>query len=216
MSTAHPRPGAYIWATWLAPLLAGANACIWSAWFKAHFAYHNVSRFDGSTWQVNHNAMVLAAREALGADDFEVTEEDENKFALANGGITLAGKPDLVAVRPDHVLVVDCKSGAPWPAHRAQVMLYMTVLPYVRHDLKGQSVEGLIQYRDEAIMIPAAAINDEFRRALRTLIHTVGGPTPPPRAPSARECRFCPIGSEDCPDRVELVQVATVSGHSLF
>lgn len=216
MTATRPRAGAYIWASWLAPLLADTSSCVWAVWFRAHYFHRKVSSFDDPTWKIEHDAMVIAARDALRADDFQVNEEDENKFALTNGGITLAGKPDLVAVHEDRVLVLDCKSGSPRRAHRFQVMLYMVVLPCVRPELRGRPIEGIVQYPNEDVFIPAEAVDAEFRQALRTTIHAVGGPTAPPKTPSVYECAFCPIGSQDCPDRVAVAEAVVISDHDLF
>jgi hypothetical protein len=202
--------------TWVAPLLDGSSSCSWAAWFKAHFTYLKVTTFSDPTWQQEHGLMVTSSREAFITDGFDVTEEDANKFCLKSGNITLAGKPDLIAVRAGRVLVVDCKSGMRHASHLAQVMVYMAVLPVVRPDLKGRSIEGLIQYRDDEVSIPAEAVNAEFRAQLRSTIHLVGGAEAPPRAPSAQECRFCSIGAQDCSDRAEVIEAIPITQHDVF
>jgi hypothetical protein len=216
MSSARPRRNAYIWVTWIAPLLANTNSCMWAAWFKAHFTYQKLSSFDDATWQQEHDSMVGSSRDALGADDFHITEEEENKFCLTSGTITLAGKPDLVATRSGRAIVVDCKSGMRHAEHLAQVMIYMAVLPFVRLDLSNRPIEGLLQYRDGELLIPAEAVNPDFRARLRSTIHLVGGADAPSRAPSIQECRFCPIGAQDCSNRVESVDIAPITQHDVF
>lgn len=216
MSTARPRSEAYIWVTWLAPILAGTSACVWSVWFKAHYSYRKVSSFQDASWLVDHALLVAATRDELATNGYMVTEEDSNKFALTNGGITLAGKPDLIAVKGNRVQIVDCKTGAPRLAHRAQVMIYMTVLPWVRPELRNHEIEGMILYPDDAVTIRGAAIDTEFRQQLRTTIRVVGRRDQPPRSPSAQECSFCSIGPSDCPERVEIPEPVVITAHDLF
>ncbi len=210
------RPVPFIWATWLAPLLAETNACVWSAWFRAHHHFRKVSAFNDPTWHIEHDALVVAAADGLKEDGFQVTVEVDNRFVLTSNGISLSGRPDLVAVRSDRVVIMDCKSGSRRPAHRFQLLIYMVVLPCVRPELKGRDIEGLIQYRDEFVSIPSDAVTPEFRQALRTTIHAVGLPTPPRKSPSAAECQFCPVREEDCPERIEISEIVAVTDHGLF
>jgi CRISPR/Cas system-associated exonuclease Cas4 (RecB family) len=213
---ASTRPGAYIWATWIAPLLGGTSLCTWSVWFRAHHYFRKRTTFDDPTWQTRHSAMVNRAVDDFRADGFNVTVEDENAFVLTSHGISLAGRPDLIAVRPDRVIVIDCKSGLRRPAHRFQLLTYMVVLPCVRPNLRQSPVEGLLLYTDEVVSIPAHEADEAFRLALRDVIHLVGAHTPPSRAPSAGECRFCPISTDDCSERIDLPEAVTVNDHGLF
>jgi hypothetical protein len=210
------RDGAYIWTTWLSPLLAGDATCAWAVWFKAHYTYTKLSTFDASAWQAEHQPLLLATRNALEADDFTVLTENQNKFVLRSGEITLAGKPDLVAVRGSRILVVDCKSGTARPAYRAQILTYMAALPYTHPEWKECEVEGLLQYRDGAATVGASELNTTFRSLLHSTVHLVGGPEAPPRRPSIIECRFCDISHADCPEREEDLPDTVVSGHDLF
>jgi hypothetical protein len=216
VSTTRPRQGAYIWVTWLAPILGGTSACMWAAWFKAHHTYRKISTFQDASWLADHALLVARTRDELIADDQTVSEEEQNKFALTSGGITLAGKPDLIAVKGQRVRIIDCKTGAPRPAHRAQVMIYMAVLPCIRPELQNHGIEGIIQYPDEEVIIPGGEIDAEFRRQLRTTIHAVGGSAQPPRIPSAQECSFCSIGPLDCSERIEITEPTVVTAHDLF
>jgi hypothetical protein len=216
LTTARKRQGAYIWTTWIAPLLAGDAHCLWAVWFKAHYLYDKVSGFDGAKWHQEHASMVASSRDMLTSHGFQVYEEDQNKFALTRSGITLAGKPDLVAVKKDRVVVADCKSGCPHNAHGLQIMIYMAVLPCVRPHLKGLPIQGLLLYKDHDTVISADEVDAEFRTALRTAIHTVGATEPPAHVPSPQECRFCTISSDDCSDRIEIPEDAPISDHDLF
>lgn len=216
ITTTRPRLGAYIWVTWLAPLLAGESSCWWASWFKAHFTYNKVTGFDGAKWQADHGPLVASARDSLLADGFAVSEEEQNKLCLRSGDIIVAGKPDLIATRGDHVIIVDCKSGCVREAHRFQVMIYLAILPFVRPELQGKQLEGLVQYPDHEVVIPASTLDQDFRVQLRKTIHRVGGAEPPARAPSAHECHFCQIGRNDCPERIDVIEPVPVTGHDIF
>jgi PD-(D/E)XK nuclease superfamily protein len=47
----------------------------------------------------------------------------------------LTGRPDIIAVKGDAVLIADCKRGAEHVAHRMQVLMYMLMLPTARRTL---------------------------------------------------------------------------------
>lgn len=216
MISSRPRPSPYVWPSWIAAPLASEDACLYSPWRKAHYYCRKASLLDVAAWQVEHDAMVALAAASLRDDGYTVAEEEDNKFAVTSGGITLAGKPDLLAVTDTEVLIVDCKSGARRAAHRCQVMIYMLVLPCVRPGLSSRHIRGMIQYPDGEILIPAEALDPAFRTAFRSVMHTVGGPTPPAPSPTAHECAFCPITSDDCPDRVEVVQPIALTSDEIF
>jgi hypothetical protein len=216
VTSTRPRDGAYIWVTWIAPLLAGTNSCVWAPWFKAHFYFQKVGEFDQDKWLAEHRPLVEYWRDKLGSDGFTVTEENDNKFTLSSGSIVLAGQPDLVAVGAERAIVVDCKSGMPRPTHRIQVMIYMAALSSARPDLKGRPIEGLIRYPDDYLEIPASDVDSEFRSRLRTTIHAIAGDPVPAREPTFNNCRFCPIGPADCPDRVQVLPPEAVTDHDLF
>lgn len=218
MHTTFPRtrPLPYIWVTWIAPLLAGELVCDWAVWFKAHFYYERLGDFDAMKWQAEHGSLVRETREFLEVDDFIVTGEMENKMSLKNSGIILAGQPDLVAVRSDETLVVDCKTGGPRASHRVQLLIYMVMLAYVRPELRDRPISGILQYKSDQVLVTAADADAAFHTQLRAAVHLVGGANIPIRRPSASECRFCNISKEDCPDRVGgLVPEATVA-HDVF
>ncbi|MDE2844422.1 MAG: hypothetical protein OXN21_13735, partial [Chloroflexota bacterium] len=47
-----------------------------------------------------------------------------------------------------------------------------------------------------------AAVDQQFVSALGSLIRSLSTLQPPRKVPSYSECRFCPIGARDCPERV--------------
>jgi hypothetical protein len=213
-----PRSGSYIWVTWITGLLSADRHCEWSAWFRAHYSgYAKVPpSIDLSVWKANHGEMVRARAEALKAEGYTVYVEDQNKFTLRGKAATLGGVADLLAVRGDEALVIDCKSGQQRDSDRFQVLTYMYVLPTTHAALRGKSLAGEVQYRDTSLLIEPAKLSDEVRGLIRATIERVGGDEPLARVPSYSECRFCDITGEDCPERVEEEPAAKAREHDLF
>lgn len=202
----------YIWATWLAKLLGG-NQCVWSAWFKAHFKYDKFEEqaSDLVKWNRDHTALMVVRRKELEADGWAVYVEDQNAFKLEGEIAVVAGKPDLVAVKGDRVLVVDGKTGRERDADIWQVMLYLFAVPKARRDLPA-NLEGEVHYRSGDITITPAELTPDRMESIVNLIRVIGGDTPPVKAPSREECKRCNIGVADCPERITAQREMTAVG----
>ena len=185
------RANAYVYATWITKLLAGEDSCRWKLWFRAHYAYDKKpSDFDLTKWATAHDQMVQETAESLRNGDYSVFLEDQNTFRLRNKeGVMLAGRPDILAVREDEVIVVDCKTGKERNSDKIQVMLYMLVLPHALLRCEGKRLVGEVRYKHTGLVrIPPDAIGDEFRQLFREIMTVASGDKEPPRHPSAREC----------------------------
>ena len=101
----------------------------------------------------------------------------------------------------DSGTIIDVKTGKPSPSHGVQVMVYMYGAPRAIDEYRGVSFAGSIAYSDHQVDIPATAVDDEFIRNLSQLVLRLSAPEPARRVPSARECGFCDISPEDCPER---------------
>ncbi len=199
-----PRPEPYVWATWLTKLLAGESSCVWSAWFRAHHHYAKVdSDFDLDRWQTDHAALVGRTVAAFAADGYKVFTERQNQFTLAGRLGTLAGRPDVVAVRGNEGWVVDAKTGQPRASDRAQVMLYMWALARANPAYAGVRLRGRVEYNTRHALIPAEEVDAAFVARVGGLLREVCGPAAPRKAPSGQECGCCPLTPEDCGDRLE-------------
>lgn len=209
---ATKRFDVYIWVTWLTALLAGDASCWYSAWIRAHFKIDSVRRgdFDLASWKVTHTEMVEARSAALTADGWTVTLEDQNFFTLRGRTAKLAGKPDIVAIKGDDALCVDCKSGQRRASDIQQVLLYMFALPLASDRFKDKRLSGEVQYRDGSIPIQPEQFTDELRARIIQTITKVGASTVPTTTPSARECAFCDVGKADCPSRIETTPAEAV------
>ena len=199
----------YLYVTWLSRLMSGENQCAWGPWFKAHFeGYEKApSDFQVATWQMEHNDLLqslAAERRALGETCFR---ERQNRFTVrVSPTMLMSGVPDLVTVSPHgEVTVFDAKTGSPHQSDLVQVMLYMLGLGSTPLH-KGKRLAGCVVYRSsERATIPAEAITPEFKQRARSYANLLDADTPPPRTPSAGDCRFCGIAGSECADRIEWV-----------
>ena len=201
------QDGPYIWVTWLTKLLVGENSCEWSAWFKAqHEGWSwdsQPSTFDAVAWQVDHSANVATNRRDWEEQGYVVFTEEQNSFVLRGKCAKLAGKPDLIIKKENNGVVVDIKTGRPFPSHSVQVMLYMYAIPRSLGQHRGVSFDGKVVYGDHEIDIPASAVDAKFISNVTDLILRLASENPARRVPSARECQYCNITSKDCPERVD-------------
>lgn len=204
----------YIWATWLAKLLGG-HQCVWSAWFKAHYRYekHEEQAADLAEWNREHTAMMVRRRRELEREGFTVQFEDENSFKIEGETAVVAGKPDIVALKPGLALVVDGKTGRERDSDIWQVLIYLFALPKAFKDLAGRVLEGEVQYKrdDQRVTVTPEELTPERLSQVVALIKTIGSDTPPAKAPSAHECLRCNIGPADCPQRVRQPEMAAAT-----
>ena len=201
----RPRENPYIWVTWLAKLLAGESNCEWSAWFRAHYQdwARPPSDFNQAQWMLNHTALVNRERESRERLGYVVHMEGQNSFRLRGRSATVAGKPDLIAVKGNNSVIIDAKTGRPDPSHAVQVMTYMYAVPLALEQYRGIRFQGQVIYPDAQVGIPASGLDQKFIEHLGSLIRRLASETPARKVPSAQECRFCDITAADCPERVE-------------
>ena len=197
----HP----YIWTTWLPKLLTGEACCEWSIWFKAH--YRNWSRshsdFDQSEWLMRHTALLNEQKAERAGGNRLVYVEGQNAFRLRGKAATLAGRPDLVVLDDRNAAIIDVKAGREQAWHRVQVMIYQYALPLALPQFRDVQVHGEVVYPTHTVQVPEESLSSQFIQELVSLIRRLGSDTPPGRAPSWSECRFCDISGLDCPERIE-------------
>lgn len=198
------RSEPFTWVTWLPKLLIGDDSCEWAAWFRTH--YQDWARppedMDWTTYRMEHTSLLRSFRDEIKAEWDEVLTEKQNQFYYHHpSGLTLSGKPDLVAIRGDEGLVIDIKSGQPRGAHRLQVMTYMHCLPQSHAKFEGKRLDGLLVYEQRRDDIKNYEL-DGFTDKLDAFLQALSGETPLTKVPSAGECRFCNIDAADCEDRM--------------
>jgi hypothetical protein len=204
------RKQPYFWVTWLSKIMAGEQNCLWASWFRAHHQDYPKcdGGFDLAGWSLEHTRLLILTRGQLSANGAEVRVEGQNAFKYRHAsGALLAGKPDIIALEEGEAVVVDCKTGRPRMSHQLQVQIYMAVLPACFPSLSDHAVRGSVVYPDHAVDIPPGAADARFRNHLDYFFNLLAVESPPPKAPSTRECLYCDITAKDCPSRVTLPQV---------
>lgn len=181
----------YVWLTWLAPYLSGENQCQFALWTLANFKVPANGEMP-SDWLVKHQSLINELAIVLREDGYKVEVDDANALYLkTRQGVTLAGKPDLVA-RNGQGLVIEGKTGTPKAKDRAQVMLYMALIPSQKLHGITEIPWGKLVYRSgEVKMIPPSEIDESFKQSLQSLIVMLANPMPPAPIPSFHECRYC-------------------------
>jgi hypothetical protein len=208
-----------IWVTWLAKLMADDLQCHWSAWFRSHYTYEKLpNNFDLARWSARHQRLLHQRVTSLEKEGYVVHVEGENWFELSGQqhAIKVAGKPDIVAIRGDDAWVEDCKTGNPKNTDLYQVLLYMLLVPLSAERYKGLRLKGRLVYTDSFIDVVASQVDAEFKAQLREAIAMLSSTISARKVPSLRECRFCDIPSQCCPDRAEKPSEQSVESHDLF
>jgi hypothetical protein len=181
-----PRAEPYVWVTWLSKLLAGEAHCQWALWFRAHYRYEKApSDLDSAAWCARHAELVGETERAMRAAGWRICVEDQNKFTVRGHTVTIAGKPDLIAVKDEVVRVIDCKTGARKGSDCMQVLIYMLLLPRVQPECRGRVLTGEVRYSDGRLLIDPAELTREKDHILKG-IQLAASSTAPPRAPSVR------------------------------
>ncbi len=204
-----PRANPYTYATWLSKAMAGEHQCHYAGWFKSHFTFKAEKRdFNLDAWTAEHTAMVHDTAAELRESGFKVYLEDQNTMRVrGQGGAVLVCKPDIVAVKDETALVVDCKTGNPRASDTLQVRLYMHLLgEWSTHPARRcHRILGEVRYkpdRGDPVRLPHAAA-DGVSELVKRYMQVFLSASPPDPLPSARECRFCELGKVFCPDRIE-------------
>jgi predicted RecB family nuclease len=202
------RSSPYTYATWLSKAMAGEHGCLYAGWFKSHFKVQGKQDANLDAWTAEHTAMVHDVAAEFRAAKYEVFLEGQNTLRVrGHGGAVLVGKPDIVAVKGDTAVIVDCKTGRPKVSDSLQVRLYMYLLSeWSTHPARGcRRMLGEVRYhpdRGETLYLPHAAadgVADLMKRYMKVFL----APAPPLASPSFTECRFCELAGGVCLDAVE-------------
>ncbi|MEC8891168.1 MAG: PD-(D/E)XK nuclease family protein [Chloroflexota bacterium] len=203
------RESPYVWVTWISKILAGEDSCEWASWFRAKHENSSYKRmppdFDLATWQIKHTELLRQTRREYEPKGYRVFTQNQNMIRLQGRTSMLSGIPDLVAVGDETSIVIDLKTGQPLTSHVIQVLIYMYALSRTRRELKGLSLEGRVVYPEHEIIVPLDSVDKQFISSLGNLMLRLADNKPAIRVPSERECGFCHITAEDCPDRLESI-----------
>ena len=152
---------------------------------------------------LDHTELVSRERESRESLGYEVFSENQNSFRLRGQYATLAGKPDLIAIKDRDAVVIDAKTGRPSPHHAVQVMIYQYAVPRALEEYRRMEFRGHVIYPDSNVAVPVSGVDRKFIDRLGNLIRRLADETPGRRVPSTSECRWCDITKSDCPERVE-------------
>jgi hypothetical protein len=152
---------------------------------------------------MEHAALVRRTVSHYEAEGYAVTVERQNQFALVGKLGTLAGRPDIVAIRGGEGWIADAKTGSPKACDHSQVGLYLWALPLANPAYAGVKFRGRVEYKTRYGLIEPSEVDAAFVARVAELMKVVCGATEPRKAPSFGECRGCPLTPEDCADRVD-------------
>jgi hypothetical protein len=148
----------------------------------------------------------------LVADGYTVTSESQNSFNLRGKVGTLAGKPDLIAVKGRSGFIIDTKTGQPKASDRIQVMLYMWAIPKAIAQYKDFVFDGKVIYRNGEALVLAGDLDHLFTNRVRGVMGRICDSEPAHKTPSGSECRFCSIAESHCPERIDEEELDGASG----
>ena len=203
---ATKRDEAYVWVTWITKLIAGEENCLWKLWFRANYKFDKLpGDFNLAKWQAEHTLLSDETVSNLRDMRYTVSREGQNSFNVkGRSGVVLAGRADIVAVKNDDAVVIDCKTGSQKSSDIQQVLVYMFFLPQVHPQLKGRKLRGEVYYKTgDIVRVPDNSLDNGFRQQLGRFMMIAADPCAPEKTPSFSECRFCDVRKEDCPERVE-------------
>jgi CRISPR/Cas system-associated exonuclease Cas4 (RecB family) len=210
MTVRRDRPSVYV--TLLSKLLAGDTHCEWAAWFQTqNFIAKRPSDFNRDEFNIKHRALLQETLDDLEDNEYTVTIENQNRFELRGTAVTLAGKPDIIAVRDDEALIIDCKTGEyQRVSDVVQVMIYMWAIPKALPRYRHCRFTGLVLYKDHPTKkIPPEKVTSEFVQNLGTQMKRLASDKPCRKVPSRNECKFCPVRDEDCGGRLAIAELVT-------
>lgn len=197
MADRRDRP--YIWATWLAKLMAGDAPCPWQYWFRTHYELteRHPDDFDVIGWRIDHERMVNELRRDLASKGIKPIGPYRFKIPAGHSTGVIVGEIDLLIVRDRDFLVHDCKTGMPRSVHMVQVMTYMHAL-LRQVTFASKTPMGIVVYKEHRVEIPLLprtfASNFEFFSDL------LSDETPAARNPG-EWCAKCELTATDCPER---------------
>lgn len=202
------RDEPYVWLTWLAPWVSGENSCDWAVWFQTN--YHRFEKLDGgdfTAWRADHTRLRRETHQALNADGYRVKVENQNRFSARHEdspAVVIGGTPDLLAFRDEDAIVLELKTGKQRAWHSHQVLLPMALLPRSnRAEYEETRFRGRLIYKDGSDREFSPREADELYERLPYFLNVLAGPEDEAtRIPSYEECRYCPLGSALCPERL--------------
>ena len=117
-------------------------------------------------------------------------DDTDNAFLLRGRHAVLAGAPELIVSRDDHVLIVSVPTGPPLRSHGTLVRIYMYALRRAPGPHHGKVLPGELVYPDRTQQVPQGGVDQGLIRDLGDLINRVVADEPAVRVPSAPRVRL--------------------------
>lgn len=185
--------------------LLGGDQCVRAVWFKSRYQYAKLAEKDSDKlqeWNRDHNQMMRERRAELEANGWTVQTEQD--FKLEGQSAIIAGKEDLVAALPGHVLIVDGKTGKRRDADFWQVLIYLYArLHQPRPDPSAPPTKlaGEVFYK-AGRTVPVSVLDvNHHKDTVVHMVRAIASEQEPTPNPSRYECGRCNIRPEDCPAR---------------
>ena len=206
MSKWRSRPSVQVAS--LAKMLSGDRICEWSAWFQAHkYDYERAPEHpEADRWKLRHARLLNTEVVKWKSEGYRVYVEDENRFKLYTfSGISgnVVGVPDLIAVKGREAIIVDVKGGIPRNFHKLQVLLYLWALPQACKWHAHSKLAGRLVYSSGEQHVLPEGLDEAFTTAIIKALRILFLFGERDKVPSWSECRWCPIASSECPDRID-------------
>ena len=128
-----------------------------------------------------HTAALNEQRDLWLDRGYDVYVENQNGFGLRGEIVTFAGKPDLIAVRGDHALIIEARTGREQPWQRLQILTYLYALPRTMDQYKGVLLGAEIIYQERTVKVPPGSVHMGFVSDRGALIRRVAADEPPRR-----------------------------------
>ncbi|MFM7576916.1 MAG: hypothetical protein ACKO5Q_08265, partial [Microcystaceae cyanobacterium] len=100
----------YAWVTTIANLMAEEKPCYYAAWLRSQYQIPSKPSDYDTT---DHDEMVIQRAVELQNQGYQITVETANNIKVFGQQyeICIAGRPDIVAIKDNWILIEDCKSG---------------------------------------------------------------------------------------------------------
>ena len=197
----------------VARLMADDDSCAHSVWYLSRHSRLLSTRADRSAaidGAPRRTSLIRKIAAGLEEHGHETHPSLRNHFEARGSrtGARVSGRPDLISRGPNGTITVyDVRDGEPTERDDLRVRIHMYLLPRSNQGRwRGSSPDGCIVYPDGTERrIEAQEIDEEFVDRVAAVMRQITSDEPARYRPSAAECGRCPLTSEHCSERVEVV-----------
>ncbi len=190
----------YAWVTTIANLMAEEKPCNYAPWLRSQYQIPSKpSDYDNT----DHDEMVIQRAVELQNNGYQITVETANSVKVVGKQykICIAGRPDIIAIKDNWILVEDCKSGKKRKSHRYQVLLYMMLLRHAENtkaQCQNRQILGRLIYPDDIQDISEHYLDQTFKDKLHQILAILTSPEIPTPQANPWNCRYCALPDQYC------------------